>query len=293
MNPIDEFRFEVLRKYGSLKTIVSTFPIWKPTIDKLAGDTPSGQSLFELGDHLSAIFKSNSKADRSQSGNATSGVAWEALICWYLNMAFHGTGTIVLKPVKKFIPEVLRDSIAVTINNHRQNSESDLICLSLNDWALPQNPKLADLDQEIRTKCGKTSLGIIQCKTNWNENAQIPMLWDFVYTNSFNRTNIGVNGFNPQIFQSFTYAFVTVPTGKNTPKAQSTPVSRVGDLSGGNFWGANSTQHVAQSLKEYPGRNFADSFIDVSGNRIPVADSINTHVAMDPEILKSYLNFAF
>jgi hypothetical protein len=293
MNPIDEYRFKVLRQIGKLKTIQTTFPIWAPTIKNLAGTNPTGQELFDLGDHLSAIFKSNSTATRSQSGASSSGTAWESLVCWYLNMVFHGTGTVVFKPLKAFVPPVLFDAIAVTINNHRQNSESDLICISLNDWALPAIPKRDDLDQQIRTKHGRASLGVIQCKTNWRDNAQIPMLWDFVYTNTFGGTNIGANGFDPAVFRSFTYAFATVPTGKAIPKAQSTPVNRVSGLSGGNFWGHASTQHVARSLKEYAGRNFADSFVDTEGSRIPVADSVKQNVALDPEVLQSYLNFTF
>ena len=27
-------------------------------------------------------------------------------------------------------------------------------------------------------------IGVIQCKTNWNDNAQIPMLWDMIYSNT-------------------------------------------------------------------------------------------------------------
>ena len=61
----------------------------------------------------------------------------------------------------------------------------------------------------------KFEIGIIQCKTNWNDNAQVPMLWDMIYSaGGFRGRNItiGRNGYNIQNAQSFTYSFVTVPS---------------------------------------------------------------------------------
>ena len=37
----------------------------------------------------------------------------------------------------------------------------------------------------------KIEINVIQCKTNWNDNAQIPMLWDMIYkVKYFDNNNI-------------------------------------------------------------------------------------------------------
>jgi hypothetical protein len=107
-------------------------------------------------------------------------------------------------------------------------------------------------------------IGIIQCKTNWNDNAQIPMLWDMIYSaGGFSGRNItlGRNGFGIQDCQRFTYAFVTVPSNKNTafgPGNVST--KRVANLSGGNFWGRPTLRNVARNLKEIFNNNYISGF---------------------------------
>ena len=103
-------------------------------------------------------------------------------------------------------------------------------------------------------------IGIIQCKTNWNDNAQVPMLWDMIYSaGGFRGRNItlGRNGYNIQNAQSFTYSFVTVPSNQNTVyKPDGVAVKRVTNLSGGNYWGQPTVQNVAKSLKEIFTNNF-------------------------------------
>jgi hypothetical protein len=94
---------------------------------------------------------------------------------------------------------------------------------------------------------------VIQCKTNWNENAQIPMLWDMVYnTDSFldPRIVVGVNNRDHKKLGSFKYAFVTVPTNNTEYKPSLLPVKRVHELSGGNYWGRPTKSGVARSLQE-------------------------------------------
>lgn len=104
---------------------------------------------------------------------------------------------------------------------------------------------------------------IIQCKTNWNDNAQIPMLWDAVYSaNTFrNGISIGSDGYSIHDSKRFTYSFVTVPSnqlqknGRQLYKNTSTAVLRVINLSGGNYWGLPSSSGVASSVKELVERN--------------------------------------
>ncbi|MDB9969140.1 hypothetical protein OAE08_05705, partial [Gammaproteobacteria bacterium] len=94
---------------------------------------------------------------------------------------------------------------------------------------------------------------------NWNDNAQIPMLWDMVYSaKGFGRSvTVGSKGRSIESFASFTYSFVTVPSQKDIAgyKVTSTAVNRVKHISGGNYWGLPNKQGVADSLNEFIGRN--------------------------------------
>lgn len=119
-------------------------------------------------------------------------------------------------------------------------------------------------------------IGIIQCKTNWNDNAQIPMLWDMIYSaGGFRGRNItiGRRGYNIQNAQNFSYSFVTVPSNQNTIyNPNGVAVKRVTNLSGGNYWGNPSVQNVAKSLKEIFTNNFQ------SGSRIGFRMHIRTAI---------------
>lgn len=63
----------------------------------------------------------------------------------------------------------------------------------------------------------KCIVGIIQCKTNWNDNAQIPMLWDLIYSvdRFAARTSVQVNRTRTiSELRDFRHAFMIVPTQK-------------------------------------------------------------------------------
>ncbi len=111
-----------------------------------------------------------------------------------------------------------------------------------------------ELDKEVGEYFDKFSIGIIQCKTNWNDNAQIPMLWDMIYSAGGFRgrqISVGVNNYSIQSLDSFTYSFVTVPSNKlSNFKPNSVSVKRVKGLSGGNYWGRITEQGIARSVKE-------------------------------------------
>ncbi|MFW5804332.1 MAG: hypothetical protein ACOCWG_03765, partial [bacterium] len=107
-------------------------------------------------------------------------------------------------------------------------------------------------------------IGIIQCKTNWNDNAQIPMLWSMIYeADSFtnNIISLGRNGYSIRDLKKFSYSFCTVPTNDmNGYKQDSTSVNRVRNLTGGNYWGNSTRNAVASSIKEIFNRNFRNAF---------------------------------
>ncbi|MGO4268888.1 hypothetical protein AB4Z22_03420, partial [Paenibacillus sp. TAF58] len=115
-------------------------------------------------------------------------------------------------------------------------------------------------------------IGVIQCKTNWNDNAQIPMLWDMIYSSSgFSRHSItvGTSQYSINHTKKFTYSFVTVPTvDRRKINSDSTCVKRVQNLSGGNYWGHPSISSVANSLKDIFGKNFSSASSVSIGTRL-------------------------
>ena len=194
--------------------------------------------------------------------------------------------------------------------NFRSNTESDLIAITFPDKAEYTIDKEQILIKDIHGNSVDISKGknynflpildalvardfddieihIIQCKTNWNDNAQIPMLWDAVYSaNTFrNGISVGTNGYSIHDAKRFTYSFVTVPSnqieknGRLTYKNTSTAVLRVLNLSGGNYWGLPSETGVASSIKELLERNLK------SGHSNGIISTIRTSM--------SYLNSTY
>lgn len=241
----------------------------------------SPRQILNLGDNLSSIFRSTSSGSRSQSDVSGGGASWEALVCWYLNLCLIGRRTVVIKHSKKLIPTPISDAITVNYNNFTSNTESDLVAITfpnraeytmdkssinINDADGVQVPNMVKnkfnmnsiLDALAHRDFSDIEIHIIQCKTNWNDNAQIPMLWDMIYSaNAFrNNITVGKNGYSIHDAKGFSYSFVTVPTVDTSKiKATSTCVKRVYNLSGGNYWGLPSQSNVASSIKEMLGRN--------------------------------------
>jgi hypothetical protein len=172
------------------------------------------------------------------------------------------------------LPSPVKDAITVNYQNYACSSESDITVI-----VFPDDPRFTDENIDLYTNRGNINkgaldelvgdtftrfeVGIIQCKTNWNDNAQIPMLWDAVYSaNTFrNGISVGSDGFSIHDTKRFTYSFVTVPSnqlvknGRETYKNTSTAVLRVINLSGGNYWGLESRAGIASSVKELLERN--------------------------------------
>lgn len=274
---IENYRKVVVTTALSGEVAKSSLPFWVAEAEKLTGGVRSGRSLFDLGDNLRVLFQSSAQGKIRESGNSnqavsSGGAAWESLVCWYMNLCLIGTSALVIKSKKELIPNFVRDAIAVKYNNFKSNTEADLILIGFPILEWPEKKEKESFSKYM-DRCHESglfglsdiSVGIIQTKTNWNDNAQIPMLWDMVYSaREFGRNvKVGSNGRSISSFRDFNYAFVTVPTQKDLMKSfksTSTSVNRVRNLSGGNFWGEKSRDGVADSLKEYFLRNTSSYF---------------------------------
>lgn len=264
---------------------------WRSEISNLLPNF-SPREIIDLGDHLSTIFlstRSGSNANRGQSTLAAAGSSWECLITWYLNICTIGTRILAVKKTSQ-LPEPLKSSIQVNYSNSQTNSESDIVVIvfpnhseftesiSKNDFSnysgININPYKGSkivksgvkelIDKLVSKYFNEFEIGIVQCKTNWNENAQVPMLWDMIYqTNGFrsNNISIGSNGYSMRNLASFSYSFATVPTkALSIYTAVNLPVLRVRNLTGGNYWGFQTRNSVAFSIKEIFNRNFQSGF---------------------------------
>jgi hypothetical protein len=242
------------------------WPIWEPEILRRTGNLSDARKIYELGSQLKDIFFLTNTGERSQSSVSGGGAAWECLVCWYLNLVFSGTNAVAMRQSRAVVPAVLLDATTITYGNFQTNTESDLCVIVYPDaFPFPAAGKsyLKALSDAIAIHLGHVELGIVQCKTNWNDNSQIPMLWDMVYQASFGpgtHVRIGRNGYAISHLGRFSYSFVTTPTQKSLPKPGSMPVKRTNKLSGGNYWGLPTTAGVALSLSEIFTRNFGSAF---------------------------------
>jgi len=281
MRVVDKFRVEVLERLSSIPTFRDSWGQFSNQIDSLITANPNANQIFSLGEHLSTIFKSNSVVGRSQSSVSGGGATWECLVTWYLNLVFWGTDVIVTKQNVRSVPQVISESLSVTIANHQTNTESDIVIYSVPSVGKLNELSLSDIDNLIRSNIQDVELAVVQCKTNWNDNAQIPMLWDLIYnSNTFRIPNVfvGINGVSPSSFKTFAYAFVTVPTTRGELTASKLAVLRVKNLTGGNFWGKPTNQGVALCINNFFGRNFVNHFIG----------GVQTHIANQIQIDSDY-----
>lgn len=277
-NIVEYLRECAINKLFSVAGFSNAFPVWKTKITAL---TPSctEHEYFDIGDSLQDIFFStNTSAARSQSDVSGGGANWEGLVCWYLNLCNVGRRTVVIKHHKSLIPTPVSDAITVKYGTFPSNTESDLIAITFPDKPEYSMGKdniaindihgnvvptykgrstkynlLPILDALVARDFNDIEIHIIQCKTNWNDNAQVPMLWDAVYAADRFRNGItvGQNGYSIRNVNRFTYSFVTVPTVKLSKiKSDSVCVLRVRHLTGGNYWGLPSQAGIADSIKE-------------------------------------------
>lgn len=274
MNLIEFLREKAVRNLFLMKTFNDCFPKWRKPIEKQIGNNPDFFDILNLGDSLRDIFKTTGVAGRTQGSISGGGVSWEGLVCWYLNLCLVGSRSVIIKHSKKLIPSCVADAITVNYGSYASNTESDLIAITfpnesdfmqdITNLQVDEKNYLEILDKLSKKSFNKLSVGIIQCKTNWNDNAQIPMLWEIVYSSTgFENKNItiGRNGYSMKGFHKFFYSFITVPSNNSKYDAAKLSVKRVHSLSGGNYWGQPSQSGVAHSIKEIFNKKFTDSWV--------------------------------
>ncbi len=260
MEALNNYKRLYINELAKVPSFNKVWPFWKEKIN-LYIPTIKGEYLFNLGDNLRDIFLSTSEHKREQKDLSGGGSAWECLVTWYLNLIFWDTPVIAMKQNKKFIPQVIYDCTTVTIANNSTNTESDIVLFTVPNAESFLGTTSSELNEFIKDNLSKIDLNIIQCKTTWNDSAQIPMLWDLVYNSKVNLdyVNVGKNGYSPSSLKRISYSFVTAPSQKDLEKkykSTSICVLRVKNLTGGNYWGVKTKPDVAQSIKELPSRFF-------------------------------------
>lgn len=248
------------------------WPIWRVEIERLTNDFQSADGIYDLGSNLRAVFRLTASVGRDQGSLSGGGAAWEGLVCWYLNLVLTGTSAVVAKQSRALIPPALADAVSVNYNSSQTNTESDLsgIVFPTGDPFLDQPYNKADCDAFVAQNLARISLHNIQCKTNWNDNAQIPMLWDMVYRARGFRdsgVSVGRNGRSIADLRNYSYSFVTLPSQNSQFASSQMAVKRVAGLSGRNFWGLPTASGVAWSISEMFKHVFGDEVIgDVRGH---------------------------
>ena len=264
MLSVEDYRGKVIADLYKMKTFQAAWEVWEPQIEAFTDNMSDAQKIYQLGGKLSELFASTGEAGRGQGTLSSAGAAWEALICWYLNVVFSGTRGIAVKQKKALIPACVSDAATINYGTDQTNTESDLVVIIFPEgFDFPVKGGIGPLSDSISSKLHLFELGIIQCKTNWNDNAQIPMLWDMVYrAKGFkdHSVSIGRNSHSIQDMKAFSYSFVTVPTQKDPYKSTDMAVKRVRALSGGNYWGKPTTSGVALSVSEIFSKNFKSAF---------------------------------
>lgn len=291
ISAIDQFRLRVLSKAAALDSLSNLWEVREPIIERYLPANSNGQVVFELGNHLSEIFRSAGTSGRSQDSVSGGGNAWECLVEWYLNLCFWGTPVIASRRNRDQIPRTILNALKVTIANNSTNSESDIIVYSIPNSENLATLSIGDIDELIGSSPKETDVTVVQCKTNWNDNSQIPMLWDLIYNSMggyrIPNVSVGVEGVSPLSFRTFGYSFVTVPTVKTEFRPDTLAVLRVANLSGGNYWGRRTVAGVARSINEFFGRNFARYF---NGG---VAAHMNVVLAENPQLLEQFKRLRF
>ena len=293
-NVIERLRQTVVQDLFDTSTVQKCWDVWQPKIKALIGDNPTTQSILDLGEHLRDIFKST-KTERSQSGVSAGGNAWEALITWYVNLCCVGSRVVAIKKFGQ-VPTPIRDAIAVNYSTFSCTTESDITVVVFPNDIMFTDPNLTllkrnrtvdnkALSDAVSFFIDKFEVGVIQCKTNWNDNAQIPMLWNMIYSvGQFTdkQISVGRNNYTIKALNQFTYSFVTVPSVKLTNfKSTSLSVNRVRNLTGGNYWGLATKDGIARCVKEIF-QNYRNGF-EHSDIRRTLSDAI--------PLLQSELNY--
>ena len=288
---VENLRKLSIEKLFSVPTFKKYWPKWQNEIRILLGKNYSADNILNISDSLRNIVKSTSIRGRGQSELAGIGAGWECLVTWYLNLCLVNTRAVVFKFYKNIIPIPIKEALTINFSGENYLSESDLI-----GFVLPNNSNylskisknnitLINLFNEFASKNFKDfEVSVIQCKTNWNDSAQIPFLWNLLYKLggvSQENVRIGINNRATNALKRFDYSFVTMPSNKNldTYKSGGLQVERVKNLSGGNYWGTKTKNGVASSLKEMIGKSFISAF-----DKKDIRDNINDFLKEETQI---------
>ncbi len=234
---------------------------------------------------------SNPTLSQTQSMKSQAGVVFESLITWYCNLCLAGTRSVVIKSKKSLVPEPFFDAITADYGDITESSEADLICLTFPDKKVftedVEKVKKSELEKLVIDNFNSFELGVISCKTPWNDFSVIPQHWDLVYSLAIDNNDalkskgikIGIKGKHITDFKKFFYAFVTLPSqDPKKIKAKGMPVVRLRQLSGGNYWCLPNKSNYAKSIKE-----IFQNFSSVTGNR-------NEHLIKIQEIIPKLSN---
>lgn len=266
-NIIEKIRKDVISDVFRNDSFNSCWTVWKPIIIRKCNNISDAKSILDIGDSLRDIFKSTSPRDGrgGQSGVSAAGNLWESIIVWYMNLCFVGSRAVAIRKSSR-LPKPIRDALTVYYDNLACSAEPDLTVMVFPkkeeftgdpNLFLTSRAKNIDNDKlsnEVARYFELFQIGVIQCKSNWNENSQIPMLWDIVYNSGgipAQNIMVGTETFNLKDLRRFTYSFVTMPSNQLDGYSPTrVEISRVRKLSGGNYWGVPTKNGVAKSVKE-------------------------------------------
>lgn len=295
MSYVDPFRLKLLKHLSRVGSIRDSWEVFQPAIkthlmlDDVDPAT-AASNIFNLGSNLSNIFRSNAVGGRGQDSVSGGGAAWECLVSWYLNLILWDTNVIATRQNRAFVPSIINDSLCVTIANNQTNTESDVVVYNVIPPDGNEECNLDVINDAIHRKMRDTTLIVLQCKTNWNDNAQIPMLWDLIYNSSqfrIQNVSVGRHGVSPASFGNFGYGFVTVPTSRGPFKANGTCVLRVHNMTAGNFWGKPSESGIASSLTEFFTRHYTNQF------EAGVRNHVLNNLVNNREVINRFVNLDF
>ena len=100
----------------------------------------------------------------------------------------------MLQQKKKMVPTPISDALTVLYGSVPSNTESDLVAITFPEESLKESIELTPkgnlkgykkkVDSICKEYFDQIEVCVIQCKTNWNDDAQKPMLWDIIYSSA-------------------------------------------------------------------------------------------------------------
>ena len=295
MKPADAYRIQVLEKDWNTPSFRDPWPLYREEIIRYLGTPITSDGVRRVGENLRQIILDvgkSSAASRDNAGVSRVGNIFECMIGWYLNLLFWGTPVVVSKGGS--FPKVLKDAVTVKIENKTTSKDPDLLA-----FAIPDHRHFTvdtPIDDWLLENIRDVDVTIIQTKTTWNENAQIPMLWNWLYglgSSPGMNIHIGNNGVGPEALKELRYAFVVMPTQKNlkTFKENGMPAKRVKALTGGNYWCTKKKEGVAQALHEFAIFNYPNEIYATEAGHL--WGHVQQNLDNDPDAISSFLDLNF